>query len=204
MLLGLTDYLSNTHDSLSTHAVRVRRQRWRDHLGDPIDRRRSASAHILGGMIADQLRDIAIDAEGNIYVAGGASSSDFPVTPGAYQTTHFDTPSNPAITPYDVVVAKFAPSGQLIWSTFIGGPNYDRAYAIEIAPDGTIFVAGRAGAGFPVTAGAFQTQLLGGQEAAVYVPQDGFVCRLSAGERVAQQARLWERMWAMYQRRQGR
>ncbi len=134
----------------------------------------------LGGGLQDQIRDVAIDALGNIYLTGGAVSPNFPTTPGAYQTQHQDTPDNPAILPHDVFVTKLDPSGNLVWSTFIGGPNYDRAYAIEIGPDGSVYVAGRAGRGFPVTAGAFQTQFQGGQEASFYGPQDGFVCRLSA------------------------
>jgi hypothetical protein len=35
----------------------------------------------LGGNNFEQARDLAIDKDGNIYIAGGTSSPDFPVTP---------------------------------------------------------------------------------------------------------------------------
>jgi hypothetical protein len=60
----------------------------------------------------------------------------------------------------------------------IGGPGYDRAYGIELDPQGYIYVAGRAGAGFPVTPGAFQTTFQGSPDVPPYGPEDGFVCKL--------------------------
>ena len=71
------------------------------------------------------------------------------------------------------------PDGNILWSTFLGGPNYDRAYAIEVDSSGHVYVAGRAGNGFPVTVGSFQTAFQGGQEAAFYGPQDGFIVKLN-------------------------
>ncbi|MGH7474840.1 MAG: SBBP repeat-containing protein [Longimicrobiales bacterium] len=132
----------------------------------------------LGGSGTEQLRDIASDPLGNVYLAGGTSSPDFPVA-GAWDGTF----NNPGSDAEDVFVTKLGPGGQIIWSTYIGGPNFDRAYAIELAADGSIFVAGRAGAGFPVTSGAFQTGFVGSIDHTLYGRQDGFVCKLtSAGQ----------------------
>jgi len=137
-------------------------------------------ATLLGGGKFEHARDVATDAAGYIYVAGGTMSPDFPTTPGAFQRVHNPgTPDNPNINPMDVFVVKLSPTGQLIWSTLLGGPNYDRAYAVEVDAQGNVYVAGRAGAGFPVTAGAFQTAFQGGEEASFYGPQDGFVCKLN-------------------------
>ncbi len=129
----------------------------------------------LGGSGEDTLRDIATDAAGNVYVTGGTASPDFPTTPGAFDTT-FNTGGTFL---HDVFVTKLNAEGEIIWSTLIGGPNYDRAYAIEVDHDGYVYVAGRAGAGFPVTAGAFQTTFQGGPNAPPYGSQDGFVCKLT-------------------------
>ena len=56
----------------------------------------------------------------------------------------------------DVIVTKVDPTGHTLWSTFIGGNGYDRAYAVEVDHLGFILVAGRAGAGFPTTPGTLQ------------------------------------------------
>lgn len=124
----------------------------------------------LGGSLQDQVRDIAVDAQGNVYVTGGTQSANFPTTAGAYDQTQNGN--------YDVYVAKLNPQGQLVWSTFIGGPNYDRAYGVEVDAQGYVYVAGRAGDQFPVTGGAFQTTFQGSPDVPPYGPQDGFVCKL--------------------------
>lgn len=127
----------------------------------------------LGGGGQDTIRDIATDILGNIYITGGTGSSSFPVTPGS-----FDSSFNGV---HDVFVAKISPSGALVWATFIGGPNYDRAYALEVDSLGSVYVAGRAGQGFPTTAGALQRTFAGDVVPnAVYGDQDGFIAKLSA------------------------
>ncbi|NWG91688.1 MAG: hypothetical protein HXY21_04170, partial [Parvularculaceae bacterium] len=76
---------------------------------------------------------------------------------------------------------KFSRSGALVWSTLIGGPSYDRAYALEIAPDGGVIIAGRAGEGFPTTAGVVQQNFAGDMAPnAAYGRQDGFIAKLSS------------------------
>lgn len=119
----------------------------------------------LGGSKWEHARDVVTDSQDNIILVGGAAGSDFPVTNGA-----FDTQYNDGVTkgPYasthsgcDVFVAKFAPDGTLLWNTFLGGPNYDRAYAVEVDSRDNIIVSGRAGPDFPTTSGAFQPAYAG-------------------------------------------
>jgi hypothetical protein len=59
----------------------------------------------LGGSGGDLLRDMTVDAQGNIYVAGIAGSGDFPRTPG-------DLPGHSKGK--GGMVAKFNPAGTLI------------------------------------------------------------------------------------------
>lgn len=130
----------------------------------------------------DQARDVAVDAQGNIYVTGGTADASFFTTPGAYQTSFgrgLPPTSTGSLGPMDVFVMKFSPAGQLLWSTLLGGPNYDRAYAIEVDASG-VYVGGRAGEGFPTTPGSVQPQF-GGDNSALgtYGRQDGFVTKLS-------------------------
>lgn len=137
----------------------------------------------LGGSREDSVRDVAVDAEGNVFATGGTASPDFPATPGAAQPTFAGD--------HDVWVAKASPDGRLLWATFLGGPRYDRAYALELDRDGDVVVAGRAGDGFPTTAGALQTRFAGDSTRNErYGAQDGFVAKLSGdGARV---------LWATY------
>lgn len=135
----------------------------------------------------EQGRDVAFDSQGNMLVVGGTSSADFlPVLSGA---ASFDQTLGTGVVgtetgsggDTDVFVVKLAPSGDLLWGTYLGGPNYDRAYAIEVASDDSIVIAGRAGSGFPTTAGAMQPNYSGDSApSGVYGSQDGFVAKLSA------------------------
>ena len=56
---------------------------------------------------------IAVDASGAAYVFGNTNSPDFPVTPGALQTTMQGS--------FQGFVAKLGPTGKIVYSTFIGG-----------------------------------------------------------------------------------
>jgi hypothetical protein len=134
----------------------------------------------FGGDNFEHARDICVDAQGNIYVVGGTSSSNFPTTPGAYDRTFDNTGTQIGSAGHlDAFVAKFNANGQLIWSTYLGGPNYDRAYGVEVDSKGYVYVAGRAGPGFPTTANAFQSTF-SGVDAGIYGMQNAFVAKLSA------------------------
>lgn len=125
----------------------------------------------LGGSGNDWIRDVATDTQGNVYVTGGTQSANFPTTAGAHDRTFNGN--------CDVFIAKFSPSGALIWSTYLGGPNYDRAYAIEVDASG-VYVGGRAGAGYPTTPNAPQNQFAGDTNPnSGYGTQDGFISKIS-------------------------
>lgn len=128
------------------------------------------------------VRDVEFDSAGSVFVTGGAFSSSFPTTAGAYDRTFGGGGSSlGSAGPADVFVMKFDRTGQLIWSTLIGGPNHDRAYGLEIAPDGGVVVAGRAGEGFPTTTGVIQPAFAGHSGSlGTYGKQDGFIAKLSA------------------------
>src|SRR5439155_10330392 len=136
---------------------------------------RIAVSSYLGGSQTDMVRDVAVDGQGNIYLAGSTASPDFPVTSAAYDRA-FNASGAKLM---DAFVTKLAPSGAVLWSTYVGGPNYERAYALELDPQGAVVIAGRAGAGLPVSATAFQPTFGGGDPSSGYGPQDGFVCKLA-------------------------
>ena len=107
----------------------------------------------LGGNVSDSAMAIAVDAAGNAYVTGNTGSPDFPVTPGAFQTT-----LNAGLAG-DAFITKLNPSGSaLVYSTYLGGIGYNSANAIAVDTAGNAYAAGYTGsADFPVTPGAVQT-----------------------------------------------
>lgn len=135
-------------------------------------------ASYFGGNAYEHARDIFADAEGNIYMVGGTRSLNFPATPGAYDTS-FNGGGGLSGEEMDAFAAKFNRAGQLQWCTYLGSPNYDRAYAVEVDAQGYVYVAGRASIGFPTTAGAFQPDYQGQNFGGYGGPQNGFVAKLT-------------------------
>jgi len=138
----------------------------------------------LGGSNWEHARDVCADAAGNVIVVGGTASGNFPTTAGAYNRTYnvgvsAPGPGTGAFGNCDGFVTKFDRGGKLIWSTFLGGPAYDRIYAVEVDAQGYVYVSGRAGPGFPVTTGAFQKAFAGTSNPGNYGDQNGFVAKLS-------------------------
>ncbi len=105
----------------------------------------------LGGTSGSEGNGVAVDVTGNAFVAGQTGATDFPTTPGAYQTT--------AGGNGDVFVAKLSPTGTaLLYSTYIGGPGNDGATGVAVDSFGNAYIAGRSfGAGYPTTANAVQS-----------------------------------------------
>ncbi len=110
----------------------------------------------IGGSGSQQGYGIAIDGSGNAYVTGLVISSDFDVTPGAFQTTYAGG--------YDVFVTKLNSTGTaLVYSTYIGGSSLDEGRSIAIDGSGNAYVTGRTGStDYDITTGAFQTTYGGG------------------------------------------
>src|SRR2546425_238817 len=120
----------------------------------------------LGGSDFDEGKGIAVDAAGSAYVTGRTFSTNFPTTPGAFQTTLNFT---------DAFVTKLNPAGSaLVYSTYLGGSRSDEGHAIAVEAAGSAYVTGlTASFNFPTTPGAFRTTSGGGGG-------DAFVTKLNA------------------------
>jgi hypothetical protein len=133
----------------------------------------------LGSSGADfAFSGLAVHTDGTIITLGLAGAADFPVTPGAYQTSFGGSNHiNPnAGWRGDVFVARFSADGSaLLNSTFIGGSgteNGSAQNALVLDNEGNAIICGRTSSpNFPVTAGAFQPNLVG--------RIDAFVAKLS-------------------------
>lgn len=138
----------------------------------------------FGGSDREGIRDVEADRLGNIYVAGTTRSPDFPTTEGAFDTA-LDKSLGKTRWGYnsEIFVAKFGPSGKLIWSTIIGGPNSEEAYGLEIDSKGFVVVHGRGAPGTPVTPDTYQPEFkgCGGRDPGNphNTAQNAYVCKLS-------------------------
>ncbi len=103
--------------------------------------------------------DIDLDSYGNVYFASHTSSTNFPTSIGAYQT------SNQGGT-QDAVAAKFNTTGAMVWSTYFGTSGEDIASGCKIDRKNRMYFTGHTTSNaFPVTSGAFQTSFGGVQDA---------------------------------------
>jgi beta-propeller repeat-containing protein len=114
----------------------------------------------LGGTGGDAGQGIAVGRYNNVYLTGITSSSNFPTTAGAFQTTRGGLS--------DAFVTKLNETGSaLVYSTFLGGSSADSAQGI-VARFGKVYLTGSTlSSNFPVTAGAIQGTNGGGQDAFV-------------------------------------
>jgi hypothetical protein len=121
----------------------------------------------LGGEGEEDVFDLTTDRSGSAYIPGLTSSADFPVTPGAFQTTFQGGD-------LDGYLTKLNPTGtKAVYSTYLGGSDFDITGTVRVDRRGVAHVAGATGStDFPVTSGAFQGTYGGG-------PADAFLVLLS-------------------------
>lgn len=99
-----------------------------------------------------------MDASDNPVLAGTTTSSDFPVTTGAYDTTSNGLRDN-------WIVKLDATGSELLWRTYWGGSGNDIGNGLALDQGGHAVVVGQAGnVGFPTTANAFQIDSAGGTD----------------------------------------
>ena len=133
----------------------------------------------LGGSGDDQAFGVAVDTPGNVYVSGHTTSTDFPVTAGAYQTT---CPVNSTGGCSTAFVSKVDPYGKtLVYSTYLGGSNGlgESAYGIALDASNNVYLSGITGSpNYPTTPNAYKTQC--GSDGLCNGTFDGFVTQLNA------------------------
>jgi CHU_C Type IX secretion signal domain/PKD domain len=103
----------------------------------------------LGGLGADAAYSIKFDKTGDLYIGGGTSSNDFPVTPINVYQSNFGGD-------VDGWIAKISRDGMaLLIATYTGTAAYDQAYFIDLGQNDDVFVYGQTAGAFPVTPGTY-------------------------------------------------
>lgn len=133
----------------------------------------------IGGDDADDARGLAIDGSGTAYIFGSTISTNFPVTPSAYQPTFgggrtffYDGDAFVAVVRPAPNPGSTAPSdpSDLVYSTYFGGASNEIHYGGGIALDsqGKVYITGHTRSpNFPTTPGCLDTSYNGGYDAYV-------------------------------------
>jgi hypothetical protein len=108
------------------------------------------SSTFLGGTYGEYASDVVVDGQDAIVIAGETTSSDYPVTVGAYQEKISDDD-------FDVFVTKMNHNAsRIIWSTFMGGQRTDFVNAIALDEADHLYLIGDTWSGdWPITPGAY-------------------------------------------------
>ena len=134
-------------------------------------------ATLLGGQQSSTFASVlAVDANGLATVSGTTSASDFPVTPGAFQTQLQGG--------NDVFITRLNAKGTgLVWSTLLGaasGLPTASLGGIALDSSGNVVLSGiAADSNFPITSGAIQPHFAMPQNGAAS-SGDGFVAKLDS------------------------
>ncbi len=118
----------------------------------------------LGGTSTDEGLGLFVDGNGNSYITGRTTSTDFP-TQNPVQSSSAGVD--------DVFVSKFDSTGKtLLFSTYFGGSGSDKGRGVAVDLSGNVYVAGTTSSSdFPLL-GEFQTALSG--------PSDAFLFKLNS------------------------
>jgi hypothetical protein len=124
----------------------------------------------IGGGGLDIPLAMAVDGEENVYLTGTTTSTNFPMTVNAVQTTG----AGSVVAAFVLELNPFGMSGgvALVYSTFLGGTTGDTSgNGIAVDRKGLIYVIGSTKAtDFPLTDSAYMGVTWG--------PQDAFLCQI--------------------------
>jgi PKD repeat protein len=121
------------------------------------------SATFIGGSRLEEIRALALDDNGNIFIAGITESSDYPTVASSYDRSY----NGGANGPYgsgDIFISKLSSDlTTMSASTFLGGASHECCESMALDGQGNVYVTGgTASTNFPMTAGAYDNSLTPG------------------------------------------
>ena len=126
-------------------------------------------ATFIGGEGHDYIYNLKLDYNGNVVVSGQTNSQDFPTL------NAFDLDYNGDM---DAFVLKISSDGSdLLWSTYLGGKDFDCIYALDLDFEDNIIVGGATGSEDFPTKNAFDLSFNQGSS-------DAFISKISSNGKV--------------------
>ena len=88
----------------------------------------------IGGTNVEDATKVAFDNAGNTILIGQTQSSNLPVTDNAFQSEEGGG--------WDAFIAKFSPTGDLLFCSYLGGSGYEHVTAVIADADDNMIIAG--------------------------------------------------------------
>ena len=120
----------------------------------------------FGGTNGEFNNTISVDQNGYVYIAGHTASTNLPAK-NAYQSSFGGGEA-------DAYLVKFLPDlSDIVFSTYIGGSDYDEIKSIDIDASGSVYIGGLTkSSNFPYTTNAYDTSYNG--------LEDGFILKFGS------------------------
>lgn len=120
-----------------------------------------------GGNLVDDVVAIKVNGSGDIIISGYTNSDTGLSTAGAYRTS----PPSSTLGSFDIFLAKFNDSGNIKWSTYLGGKNSNMGTSLGLDDKNNIYLSGWTFSGGLATTGVYQDTNRGSG--------DCFLCKLT-------------------------
>ena len=124
---------------------------------------------LLGGSSEETGNGIAVDGNGNIYVAGQTTSLNFPLANAVQSAPASDNCSNGFVTKLNPAIPSY------VFSTYLRGSQCDTAHSVAVDSSGNVYVTGATSSNDFLIANAFQPNFSGPQ----FSGGDAFVTKLT-------------------------
>ncbi|MGY8988664.1 MAG: DUF7948 domain-containing protein [Flavobacteriales bacterium] len=92
----------------------------------------------LGGTNDDAIYSLALDKNDNVFVTGGTTSDNFPVSATSYQNSYLDS------IKADAFITHISSDGNtIINSSYFGSDRYDQSYFVELNSEEEVYILGQ-------------------------------------------------------------